>query len=37
MFIYTELFAKYLEDQLNLAKVLEALEPTNLPMDLDHV
>ncbi|KFA52172.1 hypothetical protein S40293_00599 [Stachybotrys chartarum IBT 40293] len=37
MFIYAELFAKYIEDQLNLAKVLEALEPTNLPVNLDHV
>ncbi|KAI9148085.1 DNA repair protein RAD5B [Paramyrothecium foliicola] len=37
MFIFAELFAKYLENQVSRADLLEELEPTKLPVKLDHV
>ncbi|KAK3342072.1 hypothetical protein B0T25DRAFT_358324 [Lasiosphaeria hispida] len=37
MFIFAELFAKYLEGQFSRAKLLEELDPAKLPVDLDHV
>lgn len=37
MFIFAELFAKYLEDQLSRAEVLAELDPAKLPVKLDHV
>lgn len=37
MFIFAELFAKYLEDQLNRAALLEELDPVKLPVRLDNL
>jgi len=37
MFIFAELFAKYLEDQFSRADLLEELEPDKSPVNLDHV
>ncbi|RYP61328.1 hypothetical protein DL771_010167 [Monosporascus sp. 5C6A] len=37
MFIFAELFAKYLEAQVNRADVLKELDPAKLPVKLDHV
>ncbi|KAH7329590.1 hypothetical protein B0I35DRAFT_420512 [Stachybotrys elegans] len=37
MFIFAELFAKYLEDQVNRADLFKELEPNKLPVKLDHV
>ncbi|OAR02604.1 hypothetical protein LLEC1_06424 [Akanthomyces lecanii] len=37
MFVFAEMFAKYLEDQPNLATLLVELEPSNLPLTLDNV
>jgi hypothetical protein len=37
MFIFAALFAKYLEDQISRAALLEQLDPDTLPVDLDHV
>lgn len=37
MFIFAELFAKYLEDQISRAALIEELKPEKLPVNLDHV
>ncbi|RWA12212.1 hypothetical protein EKO27_g2917 [Xylaria grammica] len=37
MFIFADLLAKYLEAQLNRAALLRELDPSRLPVDLDHV
>ena len=37
MFIFAELFAKYLEDQVSRAALLQELDPVKLPVKLDHV
>jgi len=37
MFIFADLFAKYLEDQLSRTALLEELSPVKLPVNLDHV
>ncbi|TRX90263.1 hypothetical protein FHL15_008808 [Xylaria flabelliformis] len=37
MFIFADLFAKYLEAQLSRAALLEELDPSKLPVSLDHV
>ena len=37
MFIFAELFSKYLEAQLNRDDLLKELDPSNLPVKLDHV
>ncbi|KAL2830492.1 hypothetical protein BDW59DRAFT_158405 [Aspergillus cavernicola] len=37
MFIFADLFAKYLEDQLSIEDLKEQLRPKNLPLKLDHV
>ncbi|KAK0705713.1 hypothetical protein B0H67DRAFT_498262 [Lasiosphaeris hirsuta] len=37
MFIFAELFAKFLESQFSRAKLLEELDPAKLPVDLNHV
>ncbi|KAI0971965.1 hypothetical protein F4678DRAFT_430685 [Xylaria arbuscula] len=37
MFIFADLFAKYLEIQLTKAALLEELDPSKLPVTLDHV
>ncbi|KAI1311218.1 hypothetical protein F5Y03DRAFT_324179 [Xylaria venustula] len=37
MFIFADLFAKYLESQLTKAALLEELNPSKLPVTLDHV
>ncbi|KAK3389796.1 hypothetical protein B0H63DRAFT_104197 [Podospora didyma] len=37
MFIFAELFAKYLNDQLSTSALMKELEPDKLPVKLDHV
>lgn len=37
MFIFAELFAKYLEDQISQAALIEELKPEKLPVNLDHM
>ncbi|KAI8631124.1 hypothetical protein F5Y19DRAFT_473523 [Xylariaceae sp. FL1651] len=37
MFIFADLFAKYLEDQLDRSALLLELHPAKLPVSLDHV
>ncbi|KAI0546033.1 hypothetical protein F4679DRAFT_559170 [Xylaria curta] len=37
MFIFADLFAKYLEAQLSRAALLAELDPSKLPVSLDHV
>ena len=37
MFIFAELFAKYLESQFSRAALLNELDPHKLPVELDHV
>ncbi|KAI1871350.1 uncharacterized protein JN550_004795 [Neoarthrinium moseri] len=37
MFIFAEMFAKYLENQQNVEDLLEELEPHKLPVTLEHV
>ena len=37
MFIFAEMFADYLEDQLNTANLLAELDPSKLPVKLDDV
>jgi hypothetical protein len=37
MFIFAELFAKYLEDQFSRANLLDELDPDRFPVKLDHV
>ncbi|KAK3377270.1 hypothetical protein B0T24DRAFT_237594 [Lasiosphaeria ovina] len=37
MFIFAELFARYLDDQFSRANLLDELSPERLPVKLDHV
>jgi len=37
MFIFAELFAKYLEDQFSLKDLIAELCPERLPVKLDYV
>lgn len=37
MFIFADLFARYLESQASRAALMEQLDPAKLPVNLDHV
>jgi hypothetical protein len=37
MFIFAEMFAKYLMSQETVAELLKELQPDKLPVTLDHV